>query len=305
MAEAQRLVDQMKLNQIGYWRDELYSATSTDGLSFHKDGNLIRRHASHQEAILFPDGQIRMYFVDADLDDLVQRLRVGDYDVRLTGMAGALAGFRCLVATDRQGRSFEEEPGFRIEGLRDVFIVAPTVTPLADGRYRLYFIARVTGTQMWAAGRDAPRQLQSAVSADGLRWQLEPGSRWDQPEGVVRVRPQPDGSFRAFAHFGRTAVSTDGGLTFVEEHPPIDVDTRNPSPVETRDERWRMYYGVLGDNYPHEANRIGGRIASAISEDFQHWRPESGYRLTRGFHPSALALPNGTVMLYYSGQGEV
>ena len=298
VAEAQRLVDQIK-DPNNHWLDILRSASSADGLTWSKDGNLIRSHATHPEAALFPDGTTGLYFVDTDLDGLVRHLRVGDYDIRTTGMAGANFGLRCMMSTD--GRSFTEESGFRIEGLRGLAINAPTVAVLADGRYRLYFIARNPGSQGWPTGRDAPRQLQSAVSSDGLRWEMEPGSRLEQPEGVVRVRPQPDGSYRAFAHRGHTFLSEDGGLTFQEEHPPIDLPVLNPSPVETSGGGWRMYYGVLGDNYGKVPNRTGGRITSAVSSDGRSWQHEPGYRLTVAFQPAALALPDRSVKLYYVG----
>lgn len=127
-----------------------------------------------------------------------------------------------LSAISTDGVSFAAEPGIRVgpeAGIpwRSRRTLAPSVSRLSDGRWRMYFESRGTV--------DAPTVIASAVSADLLDWAVEDGVRLTGPTGSdvggPRFLPLPDGRGRIYC-FSRSdraivsAVTTDG-LTFAWE----------------------------------------------------------------------------------------
>ena len=105
-------------------------------------------------------------------------------------------------------------------GAGEFRVVSPDVAPAADGsgRLRMYFeCCPSAGTE--------PSVLRSAVSTDGgLVWSVEPGVRFGAPGRSfmsARIVLLEDGRCRLYSgERGRgivSALSTDGGLTFVEE----------------------------------------------------------------------------------------
>jgi hypothetical protein len=94
-------------------------------------------------------------------------------------------------------------------------VLAPSVTPLAGGCWRMYFEARGTA--------DRPTVICSAVSSDLLHWAVEDGIRLQGPDDVggPRYLPLGGGQGRLFC-FSRGAQSvisalTTDGLTFQVE----------------------------------------------------------------------------------------
>ena len=129
-----------------------------------------------------------------------------------------------LSATSDDGLTFEVEPGIRVApdpGRPELSLraLAPSVTPIAGG-WRMYFEGR--------GSADRPTVIASAVSADLLRWEVEPGVRVAASErcGAPRFLPLGGGAGRLF-HF-RTAAGpprwnavysavTEDGLSFTRE----------------------------------------------------------------------------------------
>ena len=76
-----------------------------------------------------------------------------------------------LSAVSKDGLNWSKEPGIRIDvhGPNATHqVLCPDVIPLPDGRWRMYFEARVG---------DRPTAILSAVSTDGLQWEPEEGVR--------------------------------------------------------------------------------------------------------------------------------
>ncbi len=97
-----------------------------------------------------------------------------------------------LSAVSVDGIDFEVEPGIRVapdpaSSFMDLRVLAPTVTRLDDGRWRMYFEGR--------SSADKPKVIGSAISKDMLDWQVEEGVRLVVPGGVraPRYLPTPDG----------------------------------------------------------------------------------------------------------------
>lgn len=100
-----------------------------------------------------------------------------------------------LSAVSRDGLRFEPEPGIRVApdpalAHMSLRVLAPSLTRLPDGRWRMYFEGR---------GRaDRPTVIGSAISDDQLNWTLEPGVRLDGGVGAPRFLPLGDGRGRLF-----------------------------------------------------------------------------------------------------------
>ncbi len=188
-----------------------------------------------------------------------------------------------------------------------------STTILADGRIRIYAFAQGQG-------------IRSAVSvsADGLSFVPEAGSRLPDGNGMPRIVGGPVGGYRLFFTSGdgiRSATSADG-LTFtIEAGFRISkqqagfadatgtlVAVSGGSLVALADGRYRMYFSTL----PRPGETAGGhRVKSAVSVDMLTWEVEPGILLGAGAatltesaeHPFALAHPNGSVTLYYGKFG--
>ena len=170
-------------------------------LVWKEEGVVFSDPAIHNvEVIPLSDGKYRMYFHQA------------------TEMKSA-------ISTD--GRTFEIEPGVRLQGSM------PSLIKLADGRWRMYF-------QIQENGKGA---FKSALSNDGLKWNLEPGTRLTSggefdPDNAVHpsvialsqggYRMYYDGEIRKtdqeFTWRILSATSPDGLSWTKDEGVRIDVD---------------------------------------------------------------------------------
>ncbi|KQW79088.1 hypothetical protein ASC89_12355 [Devosia sp. Root413D1] len=130
-----------------------------------------------------------------------------------------------LSAVSQDGLRFEPEPGIRVApdpalphmALR---VLAPSLTQLPDGRWRMYFEGR---------GRaDRPTVIGSAISEDQVNWTVEPGIRLDGGVGAPRFLSLGDSVgrlfvFRATYEAGKRAGTpvvsavTSDGLSFEME----------------------------------------------------------------------------------------
>jgi len=192
----------------------------------------------------------------------------------------------------------------------------PKVYRLPCGSYRMYFVG---------VGGDGKRRILSAVSADGLAWEVEDGVRinrkagTDYSEGTYALDfiPLDDGRYRMyFAGYDGTtfrifsAISTDGILFEVEDGRRIDVfgasdyasHVNVPVVILLPDGRIRMFFaGNDGTNV---------RVLSAISADGLNFEVEAGRRLDvatgtdysqRILPISLLNLDDGTYKLFLQG----
>lgn len=174
-----------------------------------------------------------------------------------------------LSAVSQDGLRFVPEPGIRVApdpalphmSLR---VLAPSLTQLPDGRWRMYFEGR---------GRaDRPTVIGSAISDDQLDWTVEPGTRLDGGVGAPRFLPLADGGGRLFVfrsevvdgkRVGTPVVSavTHDGLGFALEpgyrlrDRTDDLDSAGITAAEVvaprePGEEWTMLYSAWQDLPP-------------------------------------------------------
>jgi hypothetical protein len=243
-------------------KGRIQSAQSEDGVVWRKEPG-IRIDCEHDEdRALSPDvvaasGGWRIYF---------------ESSVRgVTAIASAHSV---------DGLTFVRDAGLRLQ-LEGASLGSPRALVLADGRVRLYFHVY---REPFERGLDRGNHVESAISADGLAFVREGGTRIPQTipgvedEAVycARMLPLSDGRVRTYysawngAGTGRglilSALSADG-LSFVkDEEPCIRADgvhdgafASDPCVFRTSDEVWRMVY---------EASDVSGttRILAAVAE---------------------------------------
>ena len=231
----------------------ILSAVSKDGLNWSKEpGIRIDVHdpnAMHQvlcpDVIPLPDGRWRMYF----------EARVGD---RPTSILSA-------VSTD--GLQWEPEEGVRIAHFEWSFgsprcIHVGSSEKLGELEYRLYFHHYSFPMR---TGLDAHNHIISAISNDGLRFEIELGIRIAQEsqerESYAVYAPEiirlADSSYRMYysgwsdkIRGGIFSASSLDGLNFIKDAGPIlDLDrpldcrmVSEPCVISLNDDRCRMYY---------------------------------------------------------------
>lgn len=227
----------------------ILSAYSADGSAWTLDeGVRVDVHGPHAcqrtlcpDVVPMPDGGYRMY-----------------YEARTPDAPTVI-----LSATSADGLAWELEDGVRIaDGVWSYGSPRCVYFPTDRGLvYRLYFHHYSFPLK---SGLDAQNHIVSAVSRDGLNFEIEPGVRIAQeteretyavyaPE-VVRLG---DGSFRMFyAGWAEgidggifTAISDDGIAWTKSPVPLLDLDSRldcrmvsEPCVIELPDGRFRMFY---------------------------------------------------------------
>ena len=183
-------------------------------------------------AIVLPDGRIRLYWA---------------------------AGEGIASAVSRDGISFVREPGARITP--DISGPHTRIVRTPGGGYRLFF-STPPGEQ--------PAGIRSAVSRDGLDFQVEDGFR---------------------------ITAAAAGVA------PKELSTGDV--VRLPNGRYRMYFSsfATGERPVSSTHEV---VMSAVSSDLLAWKAERGVRVggrsgLRGSaeHPSALRLRDGSVALFY------
>ena len=204
-----------------------------------------------------------------------------------------------LRAVSDDGVAFSKEPGIRLAPQPDVphFSLrglAPSVTLIEDGRWRMYFEAR--------GPADIATSICSAVSDDLLNWELEDGIRFvsDGNVGGPRYLPLGDGRARLFCFDkevgpgGRasselisnsviSAITSDGlnferepGYRKRDQQSELDsagITAAQVIPPEAEGEPWTMVYSAWqdvppGTVVPVHPSQDADAIASGRSADF-------------------------------------
>jgi hypothetical protein len=173
----------------GPYDHRLHVATSTDGLNFIGDSAVLLEHASAPDAVIGPDGETWVYFVN--------------------GVGGQDALF--IAKHDDQG-SLEVFDCVRLDGEIDDQAVDPDVLQLADGSYRLFYNTLVSPVP------GSTSKILSATSEDGVHFQRE--AMLIEAEGVLNpsaVQLLDGGWVLTYANEVNTFVATsDDGLAFSE-----------------------------------------------------------------------------------------
>lgn len=249
----------------GPYFHQIYRATSSDGIVFKSDGQLVVDHASVPDAVHRPDGEIWLYYINGDPDH--------NY---------------IFVARQQGDGPWKPIDFVKLNGSFDDYAVDPDIVRLADGRYRLYYYGNF--------GLPQPRGsiFYSAISSDGINFAVE-GEALVVPGGAdPTVTQRADGSWLMAFKSGpnvRFATSTDG-LQFTLTETTFNNAPGMPELVTLPDGRLRLYLG-------------SDRLLSFISSDGgRSWTQETQTRLesahTRGAGgPSVIQLPDGQWVLFY------
>ncbi len=209
--------------------DGMRSATSTDGLTFVDDPG-TRGRMSDVAVIYLESGGWR--FLWSEGTQTSQFLK-------------------SAVSTD--GLSFTMEPGERMRpGPQDAGLIqVPHAARLADGRWRLYYVADWQG----AGGSVNRNNTRTALSTDeGLTWTLDAGSEATGRDTVdPDVVPLVGGGYRLYYKQGdafRAADSTDGRIfpsSGTAGRQVLDARERyDPTIITFPDGTIRMYFGTPG-----------------------------------------------------------
>jgi len=249
----------------GPFTHQVLSASSPDGLTWTHDGVVLLEHASVPCAIVMPDGNLRIYYVDAS---------------QIPETAN------CAESTD--GGATFQALGLHIAGLTSEKAVDPSIVRLKNGRYRLYYYG-ATGDP----GADGTHYVRSAISGDGVAFVEEgPALAYD---GLV----DPD-VFKAGDRWLMFVFSLTDHTTVVAESRkgrkfrkvrPLGLDGYGTTaPVRLDDGSFRLYA------FDQRNQRT---IVSFVSTDGLAWTPEPGVRLEAPAgkeitDPQVVRLPDGS-----------
>jgi len=175
----------------------------------------------------------------------------------------------CAVSTD--SFIFRPEPSFRIEGLRTLKAVDPSIVRDEEGSFRLYYLASDDPGDP-ARGLN-PHAIHLAISEDGVRFR-EIGPVFEYPDlvepDVFRFR----GRWWLFVFAaGRTIIAqSEDGFRFEYLTTLPLPGWGTTAPVLPPDGRLRRY--AFDQRTP-----TGSVVQSFVSEDGLEWMPEPGVRL--------------------------
>jgi hypothetical protein len=262
----------------------------------------------------------------------VVSLPTGGFRMYYTGLGPARTVADCfgyiLSATSEDGLTWSKDSDIRMDVHEpDAMcrVLCPDVIPLPDGRWRMYYEARV---------KDHPTTILSAVSEDGLAWRREPGVRAADPQwsfGTPRCLyfESPDNRgqliFRLYFHHYSFPLKTgldkqnhiisaisENGLRF-EIEPGVRVAQESaereslavyaPEVIRLGDGSYRMYYSGWGEN-------IDGGIFSATSADGLNWTKDPGPLLDLDrpldsrmvSEPCVIDLDDGRFRMFYEAE---
>lgn len=204
----------------GPWQDSVYVTTSSDGLSW-SEGVLLAERASVPEVIYTSQGVYWAYWVD-----FTDASGPGTEDIG--------------VARSADGVNWEKLGLVTFTNLGNLTPVDPDVMELPDGRLRMYFY-NITG----APGQNT---IYSAVSSDGIHYEVEEGARLTA-DGIVdpNVIRLPSGRYRMYLnHQDIISASSDDGLTFTLDDGVRVEKGSVPGAVVLPDGAIRLYACVEG-----------------------------------------------------------
>jgi len=273
--------------QPGPWDDQVKGPlVSTDGAEFgDQRPRGVVDHASVPAATVGPDGDIWLFFVDADLDALLDAAESG------RPMGSGIVGVGGLgAARSADGSSFTRVD-LRFEGEVPLYIVDPVITPLSDGRYRMTYFgvpaAQACADHLDPAASALPHQAYTAISDDLQTW-VQEGVAWT-PEGRGSDPAVwcEDGG-RCWLWMGGGGVSTDGGRTYLPVSMEMPGQQVTAPDVFAVPGGWRMLYVD------------GTQLSTAVSTDGLSWT-EDGTLPLSGADPTVVE-NEGAWWLYIKGK---
>jgi hypothetical protein len=243
-------------------------ATSSDGFNFVPNDELLLEHASVPDALIRPDGEMRIYFVNGE-----------------PGRHGI------WLAKPSDSGTWELIDCIRLDGKFNGNAVDPDIVILDDGRYRMFYFEGYFV-------KSAPRKKRihpifSAISDDGLNFKVE--GQMISAERVTdpSVIQMANGKWlMALSHGDRTLLAgSDDGYDF--DLTGVEVELGGvPELAVLADGNIRLYITARG-------------IKSLLSaDDGETWIVENGSRLSSKTgeivaDPSLITTESGDWILVY------
>src|SRR3989344_668976 len=245
-----------------YWHN-VYRAFSDDGVSFQKEGTLLKEHASVPAILQKDDGSFILYYVD------------GEYDT--TG---------CSVSQD--GKTFTAG-NCRIYGFTEEKAWDPYVIKINSSFYMMYFFAPKPSGE---------NRIMSAISKDGISWLQEPGIRF-QYQGVLDPAViRFDGQWRMYMGDNSQGspliivANSSDGLNFAKEY-ELDLGGNVPEIVKLDNGQYALYFCKDGISYvTSSSGYVWSSAKQALSPEAQKIVCD----------PSIIKLQDGKWAMYYKTQ---
>jgi hypothetical protein len=290
VADLQTLVDGMRAGEEhGPWEDVVRGPLrSSDGLDFgSQSAPRVVSQGSVPAVTRGADGDVWLFFVDGDLDRLMDAAETGT--PLTTGIVG-VGGLGAARSSD--GADFERVD-IAFTGDVPLYIVDPDIQTLPDGTWRMtYFgvpIDRTCADKMDPISTALPHQAYTAVSSDLVNWTHE-GVAFDAENRGADPTVWCEDALNCMVFMGGGGVSTDGGVTYAQvEMVPPDPGPNTPDVIGGVD-GWRMYY------------LEGTKLVSALSADGLNWTRE-GDRNIAGADPTVMDV-EGEVWMYYKAKAQ-
>lgn len=274
----------------GPQHEEIWLGRSEDGFRIDLDKpRLLRRRAAVPEVVTAPDGRTFLFHVEGDLDRARALALARDPWMRAHGIIG-FGAIDLMIGSPSSG--FLPEPRFVVHDLTPGMIVDPTVRPLAEGRWRMYYVglpvSELLAKDAWADGAD--HTVFTAVSSDLIEWKQE-GEAVRGPNADPAVWCDGDWCVMISTGLDRS-VSVDGGRTFTFDG---DFGTPGFAPafLDLPDGSVRLFYNTKDR---------GGALRSMLSTDRgRTFRKEPGNRVPSYTleAPAFQADPAGGWWVYY------
>ncbi len=232
--------------------------TSSDGVTWTEAPTLAEIDlASVPAATIGPDGDVWIFFVDGDVDALVDSATAG---IALEGLGVAgLGGLRAARSSD--GVRFELVD---VEATGDgpLFVVDPTIAELPDGTYRMFFYG-IQADEMCADTPDPfqvppPHRTYAASSTDLVHWEHEGPVFTVDYSGTDPAIWCTEDHDTCWLLMGLGGVSTDGGLSFSEVAMSLPTPPPQVPTAFRTDDGWRMLYRDPGPAQTHAASSSDG-----------------------------------------------
>lgn len=257
----------------GPYLHQIYSASSTDGLTWTSDDTLILDHTSVPDPIYLEDGTIRIYYVDANqIPETVN-------------CAESVDGGETFTVLDCE-----------IQGLENAKALDPSIIQLEDGSFRLYFYESKLNV---GVDSEVEHTISYADSDDGIQFTkkgtaftynglVDPDVFWNGNEWVIMVYSIADAN---------TVVGTSAdGTEFTYYGPVSDAlsDIGTTQAILLDDGSFRIY-GFDQNNQKE--------FYSFTSNDGFEWTKEDGvrYQVDEGdiTDPQVIQLSDGTWKMFY------
>lgn len=259
----------------GPFYHDLYLATSSDGLTFVKQGEALIKHASVPDIIKLSDGRIAMYAVDA-----AQR-----------STSGLLVGI-----SEDDGKTWQFG-SVRFKNTQPGSIGAdPEVVLTEDGKIRMYYISFGGSAQNGMSDTETENQVKSAISEDGINFTLD---------GDVNI------SFKQVTDPDVVKIG-DKWFAYLSQGPKnIAFSATDPTKAFMLERTVRENGSVsntisIGDSGLRQYFCSSGFIKSATTKDGLSFTDDPGNRLepssdTYICDPAPLQVSSGWIMVYKVG----